>query len=117
MARPMLLMNKDMLTTLHIRFSQGVPVLKLIRQFNLELHITAPTLSKLLSYKNAMLKSQPEVSQIIEASLFPEWLDKAQPTKHNRVMFNDKLAIASSPSNWYYTGKMPLGQWKQRELT
>lgn len=100
MARPMVLMQEDTLNELWYKHAQGVPVLAIIRQYNLEGKITAPTLTKLLSYMTAMQDASDAVNAIIHASLFPRWLTD-----------NDAKLIMTNPQEWYYTGKMPLGQW------
>lgn len=105
MARPMVLMQEDTLNELAYKYAQGVPVLAVIRQFNLEGKITAPTLTKLLSYMTAMQaeSASTEVAAIIYDSLFPKWLSD-----------NEQNLIMSNPPEWYYTGKMPLGKWVLR---
>lgn len=102
MARPMVLMQEGVLHSLHLKHIQGVPVLALMRQHKLEDTITAPTLTKLLSYAKAMQESETVVMNIIRNSLFPVWLT------------NSKTIVASCPSEYYYTGKMPLGKWVKR---
>lgn len=103
MARPMILMQEALLKELYDKYAQGVPVLKLIRQYKLDAKITAPTLSKLLSYMKAMHQADSNISIIIYNSLFPNWL-----------VTNTKL-INSSPNNWFYSGQMPLGKWVIRD--
>lgn len=106
MARPMLLMEETALNELYLKYSQGVPVLKLIRQHKLDNKITAPTLTKLLSYVTAMNKTDDKnIAQIIHNSLYPKW-------------FTDRPSlciIQSNPYKFYYHGKMPLGEWRERE--
>jgi len=110
MARPMLLMEEAILKELYSKYSQGVPVLKLIRQYKLDLLITAPTLTKLLSYIDAANKTNDiTIRNTILASLFPTWLKE-------RYTLNRKLIAMPNPNTWFYTGKMPLGQWKKRTL-
>lgn len=105
MARPMVLMQEDLLSELWRKHMDGVPVLALIRRNNIEDIITSPTLTKLLGYMSAMEDSQDSIVQdIIYASLFPEWLtEKAE-----------ELTVVTSPKDWYYKGKMPLGHWVKR---
>lgn len=100
MSRPMVLMQEGLLELIYDKYVQGVPVLALIRQHNLDGKITAPTLTKLLSYMSAMEKSTSEVAKIIYKSLFPAWLKVHKDT-----------VIATSPINYHYIGKMPLGAW------
>lgn len=103
MARPMVLMQEDLLNEIWYKHAQGVPVLAVIRQFDLDGKITAPTLTKLLSYVTAMESSSDDtVSDIIYASLFPVWLT------------DNEAIIVTNPPDFYYTGKMPLGRWIKR---
>jgi hypothetical protein len=102
MARPMVLMQQQMLHQLHLKHIQGVPVLALIRQYKLDDDITAPTLTKLLSYAKAMVDSDTAIHELIHKSLFPKWLEAS------------KLTVVTCPSEYYYTGKMPLGKWVKR---
>lgn len=100
MARPMLLIQKALLTELYSQYSEGVPVSKLISKFSLD--ITHPTLGKLLTYmENLQLATDEdhEARHIINASLFPEWLA------------NEAKPIVKQPYSWRYEGKMPLGKW------
>lgn len=102
MARPMVLMQEDLLNEIWYKHAQGVPVLAVIRQFDLDGKITAPTLTKLLSYVTAMQDSSEEVSNLIYKSLFPVWLT------------DNEAIIVTNPPDFYYTGKMPLGRWIKR---
>ena len=103
MARPMLLMQPNLLRELHYKSAQGVPVLVLIRSYKLEGVLTAPTLSKLLSYMLAIDNSQDSrIKDIISKSLFPQWL------------VEQKEVIAATPNEWVYSGRMPLGVWVKR---
>ena len=97
MARPMVLVHEKLLEEIHAKHSQGVPVLKLIRHYELEGEITAPTLTKLLSYMTIKETAEEKVKSIIHKSLFPNWLSNMSP--------------ATSPPSYYYAGKMPLGTW------
>lgn len=100
MARPMILIKEKLLNEIYNKYKQGVPVLKLIRQYSLGESITAPTLTKLLSYKIAMETTKnKEIKQSIKTSLFPEWLDA------------NKGNVQTNPKEWYYVSKMPLGEW------
>ena len=103
MARPMILMQEDKLVELYDKFAIGVPVLSIMRQYKLDNVTTPPTLTKLLKhYKAYRLSEDIIVKAIIYNSLFPSWLREAT-----------KLTV-TTPKEWYYQGKMPLGTWKLR---
>lgn len=109
MARPMLLVQEDILSDIWFKHTQGVPILALIRQENLP--ITSPTLTVLLGYMTALEAAEQsrntEVYATIYASLFPAWLaNDDEEIKPPSVM--------QQPKSWFYTGKMPLGKWVQR---
>ena len=70
---------------------KGVPVLKLLRDYDLEL--SPPHLTKQLDYYN-MFKNKAEVVN----SLFPEWL-------------NDIDNIQEQPATAKYDGMFPWGEW------
>lgn len=104
MARPMVLIKRNLLKEMYDKYEQGVPVLKLIAQYRLEDSITAPTLTKLLGYYENMHKlkadkSKKAIALTIDHSLFPEWLENS--------IFN----VTTAPSLYSYSGKMPLGSW------
>lgn len=106
MARPFLLMKQKLLTKLQAESNSGVPITKLIRKY--ELHITPPTLTKLISYINTMdqVLSDPVASndayQLIYNSIFPEWVNLGEDD------------IVLQPAGWRYTGTMPIGSWEER---
>lgn len=102
MARPMVLMQEELLNAIWLKHAQGVPVLALIRQYKLDDVITAPTLTKLLSYMKAKTATSNDVSIIIHKSLFPAWLDNSG-------------RVQTCPTTYYYTGRMPLGKWLRRD--
>lgn len=98
MARPMILIQEDLLNQLSNRYATGVPICKLIKQYDLP--ITPPTLTKLISYNLMCDEVSYDIAKIIHNSLFPEWLSS-----------QDKLVLKQS-SEWRYIGKMPLGKWE-----
>lgn len=101
MARPMLLIQKDLLIELHDKHIKGVPVSRLIKDHNLD--ITSPTLSKLLTHFEASEKAKEQNSKdLILASLFPPWLGESNKD------------IVLQPQDWVYHGRMPLGEWEWR---
>lgn len=105
MARPMLLINEQMLLRLHEQHEAGVPICKLIVKFNL--NITPPTLTKLISYMSAMHTSKDaSIINTIRESLFPEWL---------KLNNNPANVVVKQPGTYRYTGKFPLGKWELNE--
>ena len=107
MARPMVLIKKSLLTAIYGRWVQGVPVLALIRQNNLEEKVTAPTLTKLLQYMKILHTSDnEEVKRVIQDSIFPKWLT-AEVKRTGE-------AIHKQPKEMAYKGRMPLGSWSIR---
>lgn len=107
MARPMVLVQKSLLSAIYSKWAQGVPTLMLIRQYNLVDHITAPTLTKLMQYMKAMSQTDSEeVKKVVQASLFPQWLTAA--------VKQEKTPVHKQPKDIAYVGKMPLGYWEVR---
>lgn len=107
MARPMVLVQKSLLSAIYNKWAQGVPTLALIRQYNLVDNITAPTLTKLLQYMKAMAQTDSEeVKKVVTASLFPAWLASAVKA--------EKAPVHKQPKEMAYIGKMPLGHWEVR---
>lgn len=106
MARPMVLMQENLLTEIYNKHAQGVPILKLIRNYSLDGVITAPTLTKLLKYMKAKDTTQDSnIHKLIQDSLFPQWLKEQE----------DKKILASCPQEYFYSGRMPLGVWCKHE--
>lgn len=105
MSRPMILMQEAKLKELYEKFSLGVPVLSIIRTYRMEGITTPPTLTKLLRHYHAYCTSSNNtVKNMIFNSLFPEWLT------------SDKNKLTSTtPKNYFYQGKMPLGIWRKRD--
>lgn len=105
MARPMILMRPQLLNAIHAEHKLGVPVVKLLKRYNL--NITSPTLAKLLTYRRMLDKANSEAdvttAEIIQASLYPAWL----VNQSNDIMYQ--------PATHYYTGTMPLGEWRQHD--
>ena len=94
----MILMQRSVLMELWHKYRQGVPVQKLISQYNIPL--TPPTFTKLLMFVSAANEAnQDSVGTIIDNSIFPVWLAETD------------AVIAKQPKNWRYEGKMPLGEW------
>lgn len=107
MARPYILIQKEVLLELEDLYFKGVPTRKLVRQY--ELSIASPTLQRLLNYLTLANRSIVDgkaslvTRDIIHASLFPEWLEAVDADE------------VSQPSNWHYEGTMPLGKWVKRK--
>ena len=99
MPAPMYLIQKLLLTTIAEEARIGVPHATLVTKYNLT--ITPPTLSKLIKHMQAYLDCvEPKSKDIIEASLFPNWL-----------MFRDDKLLVRQPTSYKYHGKFPLGKW------
>lgn len=108
MARPMLLMQRETLNKLWLSHAEGVPISTLIQKH--ELRITPPTLTKLISYMTALESTtNTKVAKIIDASLFPKWLDEAERT--DPIVGELDVRTVVQPSRYRYEGKMPLGKW------
>lgn len=98
MARPMLLIKRELLEKLWYKHAEGVGISKLISIHNLPL--TPPTLTKLILYVcKADEAATDEIGKIITDSLYPRWLEEA------------KEDVVKQCSDWRYEGKMPLGKW------
>ncbi len=98
MARPMILIERDMLTGLYDENLLGVPYAVLVRVHKLQM--TAPTLSKLLEYFDTYNTVPDALREQIGNSLFPEWLTEVEQKQ---------------PPDWFYVGVMPHGKWERRQ--
>lgn len=107
MARPYILVQRDVLEEIEELSFRGVPARRLCRDYNLT--IAAPTLTRLITYLAMATRSIVDGEQSLESkdiilnSLFPQWLEEI-----------DKDEV-SQPPDWYYDGAMPLGKWIKRE--
>lgn len=105
MARPMKLIEHELLMELYHKYKDGVPVSKLLIKYDLPL--THPTVSKLISYYALYVKKYEEgeiqLANIVKQSLFPIWSEFSKTT------------IMQQPDDWKYIGKMPFGCWEQVE--
>lgn len=106
MARPMVLMQSNDLQQLYGEWKLGVPVKKLKDKYSIEL--TEPTIKKLLNYYDIGFTANQEIQKQVFDSLFPDWLVKAMNKTH--TMYRGYY----QPSEYFYTGRMPLGEWKKR---
>lgn len=107
MARPYVLIQREILIEIEELHHKGVPTRKLVRDFDLS--IASPTLQRLINYLSLANRSIVDGKQslksreIIYGSLFPEWLE---------AIDRDEV---SQPPDWHYEGIMPLGKWVQRK--
>lgn len=101
MPRPMLLMQQKELVDMHAKRKEGVPVSRIIKDYELE--ITHPTLSRLIEYYELYMQANDEIKPIIFSSLFPEWLSSSTDI------------LVKQPTEYVYRGRMPLGQWEYRD--
>lgn len=112
MARPMILIQHELLEKLYNERQLGVPLQKLID--NHSLPIKHPTLSKIIqhydnwkqfannSFKDGDKQANLSMANRIAASLFPEWLT------------TNMSLVLKQPSEWFYEGPFPLGKWSKR---
>lgn len=79
---------------------QGVPLTRIIRDYNLAL--TSQHLNKLFNYYKLYL-NDPEANRVIYNSLFPKWLYKSTGP------------VVIQPTNLYvYKGYFPYGEWQAK---
>jgi len=90
------LINLNMLTMLRSKNDDGVPVARLIRDF--ELAVSLPHLRKLMEYSRLALEDSN-----VASSLEPPWLDLASPE------------VQECPDNYKYKGLFPFGAWLENE--
>ena len=96
--RPIKLIQFDILKELHSRHKLGVPVTRLIKDW--ELDISRPSLAKLVEYFDLYHDNHDiNIMMIIKASLNPEWLE-----------INCNI-VQTQPKHYKYIGEMPLGYW------
>lgn len=83
--------------------SKGVPITKILRDYNIDNLISRPAFNKLLAYYKLYLKAdankQDQASMAIYYSLFPLWLT-----------MEDNL-IVQQPFDYKYEGLFPTGEW------
>lgn len=101
--KPRKLLAKDALELIWLRYTVGVPVRKLHRDFKLNMSI--PVLTNLIScYEESTdIEQAVSVTDTIQASLFPEWLD------------SEYKFVQIQPKDWKYAGRFPLGKWYKNE--
>jgi len=104
MARVPALLPFTLLEELYNKVAQGVPILRLKREYNIDA-ITFPTLAKHIRYYETFRKSLDSglFKGKVYASLNPPWREEDTET-----------LFLKPPKGWYYQGIMPYGSWKQR---
>lgn len=105
MSSAITLIPHSILTYLHLEYSIGVPVTKLIERHKLA--ISRPTLTNLLKMYSHALSADGEARSIISMSLFPDWLEKLYASSNK----TDK--VFKQPREYKYNGIMPMGQWEK----
>ena len=92
------LLHRDTLERIYFRYSMGVPVRKLHRDFNM--NISVPVFTKLIeAYEESLDNEQmTSITDTITNSLFPVWLKNIN-------------CVQTQPKQWKYIGKFPLGAW------
>lgn len=83
------------------KFHSGVPISKLIREY--ELDISHPHLRKLLFIYIDILNPELNLShrKALNDSIFPIWLE-------------NKLGAVTQPDSWTYEGRFPYGTWEKK---
>lgn len=97
------LLGKATLTLIWLRYSVGVPVERLRRDFKIDLSL--PTFIRLIeAYEDSVSKEQSKsITDTIENSLFPIWLKEGCKE------------IQAQPKSWKYVGRFPLGAWLRED--
>lgn len=103
MRRRRKLVDPDVLIEIIPKKNDGVPLARLIRDYNLDL--TVPHLQKLLYIAEDLQESNaakfiPEYRKTVYASLAPEWIVGTR-------------AALEAPIDWEYEGNFPHGKWVQ----
>lgn len=95
-----LLIAEQQLRLLHSRYLLGVPLAKLRKQYSLAM--SQPVFNNLIATYEELQTTTGAIHDVIEASLFPEWLDPyiAGPQEQ--------------PKTHRYIGRFPLGAWVKR---
>ena len=91
------LLPQPLMAELHNKWSVGVSISRLLRDYNL--NISRTLLVKLLQMYDKHYLTNEEIT----ASLFPPWLDNALANSQEQ------------PDNWSYQGYFPLGVWVKNE--
>lgn len=97
--RPRKLINQELLYTLYDKHEEGIPVTRLIRDYNLD--VSSQHLKALFKWYSFLCTSKGSVKDVLSASLFPPWL-----TMSNKIQ--------EQPTDKYkYKGFFPYGKWEQ----
>lgn len=102
MRNPRKLIPYKKLDEIHQLHQQGVPVLRLLRDFKLDM--TGPHLTKLISFYSLLGSRNitTDTSNLIFDSLFPTWV------------YNNENNTVVQPDDKKYTGLFPYGKWEDR---
>lgn len=101
MARPLYCIKEKALISLYEKYSMGIPISKLIKNYNIQ--VSHPTFTKLLMQYSLLVETKgSDIYDTIYASYFPEWLNYEE-YEHDIIVLQ--------PSNWNYIGTYPLGEW------
>ena len=93
------LLSKDTLELCWLRYSVGVPIKRLHRDFTINMSIPSFT-NLVLVYEESLDQEQAvAITDTIRSSLFPDWLK------------DDCSIVQSQPKPWKYIGRFPLGSW------
>ena len=97
------LLARDALEVIWLRYSVGVPLNRLKRDFDVDLSL--PSFIRLVEYYEESTDPEQNVTitDTIVNSLFPVWLNP------------DCKKVQSQPKHWKYIGKFPVGQWLRVE--
>ena len=93
------LLSKDTLALCWLRYSVGVSIRRLHRDFTINMSI--PAFTRLVEYyeDSQDVEQAVSITDTINNSLFPEWLNI------------DCKTVQSQPKLWKYIGRFPLGSW------
>jgi hypothetical protein len=102
MARPIKLVKKQVLEDIYKKYTLGVPLSLLIREYKLS--ISRPSLANLVSYcKQRDTSIDDNEKHTINDSLYPVW------TK------DKKASSVITAIGHKYIGQMPLGYWETND--
>lgn len=105
LARPRVLIKRELMEKLHELHSHGVPVCTMIKRMAIH-GVSAPTLTKLLSYMELRDKAKTQqIRLMIDGSLFPSWVEEGGPIPW--------ASVVVQPGGWVYHGLMPFGYWQR----
>ena len=102
-----LLLPREAMIELHKRWTMGVPMTRLIK--TLDVDIAHLVLTKLIKAYDQSLQEKPDLATVMQASLFPIWLDNAEYQDTSDYWAN---ALQQTPVEKKYVGYFPLGHWE-----